>query len=44
MIITDYNEMSLSELMTIHKSLGKEYTIENGKITRVGDIDESTRK
>lgn len=40
MIITDYNKMSLNELITIYKALRKEYTIEDGKITKVGDIDE----
>lgn len=37
MIITDYNEMSINELEVISKVLGKEYIIENGAITGVGD-------
>lgn len=35
MIITDYNKMSIKSLEVINKVLGKEYVIENGKITEV---------
>lgn len=34
MIITDYNKMTLEELMVIHKTFDLEYTIEDGKITK----------
>lgn len=37
MIITDYNKMSINELEVISRVLNKEYTIEDGGITRVGD-------
>lgn len=40
MIITDYNKMSINELEAINKALGKEYVIENGKITEVIDTNE----
>lgn len=33
MIITDYNEMSLTELSVINYALGIEFEINNGKIT-----------
>ncbi len=33
MIITDYNEMSLTELSVINYTLGIEFEINNGKIT-----------
>ena len=35
MIITDYNEMSLTELSVINCALGMEYEINDGKITNV---------
>lgn len=35
MIITDYNKMTLEELLTISRVLGKEYVIEDGKITGI---------
>lgn len=35
MIITDFNEMSLEELDIINKTCGKEYTVEDGRITAV---------
>lgn len=37
MIITDYNKMSVRELEIISKALDKEYTIEDGVITKVGN-------
>lgn len=37
MIITDYNKMTLEELLAINIVLGKEYLIEDGKITNVFD-------
>ena len=33
MIITDYNEMSLTELSVINYALGIEFEINNGEIT-----------
>lgn len=35
MIITDYNKMTLEELLVINNVLGKEYVIRNGKIAEV---------
>lgn len=35
MIITDPNKMSLVELQVINNMLGKEFVIEDGKITEI---------
>lgn len=35
MIITDYNSMTIEELDTINRVLGREYVIEDGRITKV---------
>lgn len=35
MVITDFNEMSLEELDIINRTYGKEYTVEDGRITAV---------
>lgn len=34
MIITDYNRMTIEELMAIHEFLKVNYEIKNGKITK----------
>lgn len=34
MIITDYNKMTVEELLTIHEFLKVNYEIENGKIKK----------
>lgn len=40
MIITDFNKMSIDELEVANKTLGKEYVIEDGRITEARDKDE----
>lgn len=40
MIITDPNEMQIVELQDINNMLGKEFVIEDGKITRIVGVDE----
>lgn len=35
MIVTDYNEMSITELEIINRVLKKEYVIEDGRIREV---------
>lgn len=35
MIITDYNQMQIIELEVIHNMLGREFIIEDGKITGI---------
>lgn len=41
MIITDFNEMSLEELLVIHVALGIEFEVSDGRIRRTdGDVGE----
>ena len=41
MIITDFNKMSLEELLIIHAALGIEFEVSDGKIRRTdGDSGE----
>lgn len=41
MIITDFNEMTIEELLVIHAMLGIEFDVEDGRIRKVsGDTNE----